>query len=142
MEHTGHILSTLPFRLRPLIYKSLLILVNCCDMRASQREHKYESKPNLSLHWGGCQVDRISGLWSAVAVCVIRLVLIIGSGSPGPLQFPLDTSLGSPPPLTGHWIGLNTPVQKASFLVCRLCWTMPSQVPQLTFKSVQVEEPD
>ena len=53
-----------------------------------------------------------------ISVSAIRLVLIIGSGSPGPLQFPLDTSLGSPPPLTGHWIGLNTPVQKASFLVC------------------------
>ena len=52
LEQTGHILSTLAFRLRRLINKSLLILVNCCDMRASHREHKYESKPNLSLHWG------------------------------------------------------------------------------------------
>ena len=37
LEQTGHILSTLPFRLRRLIYKSLLILVNCCE-HACQRE--------------------------------------------------------------------------------------------------------
>ena len=53
-----------------------------------QRGQKYELKPEqtcpfIALGHEGGQVHRISGLWSAVAVSVIHLVLIIGSGSLG-----------------------------------------------------------
>ena len=49
-----------------------------------ERGQKYELKPEQTCPFIGArrggQVHRISGLWSAVAVSVIHLVLIIGSG--------------------------------------------------------------